>query len=89
MEPLVPHLPAQLKPPHPQLPLPLLNLLQQPKNLPLPAAMIMEALMEPMEPTDGMITIKDVSYSTFFHKLFYFKAFFCCQINSLSGYFSR
>ena len=68
MEPLVPHLLAQLKPPHPQLPLPLLNLLQQPKNLPLPAAMIMEALMEP---TDGMmITIKDVSYSTFFHKLY-------------------
>ena len=73
MEPLVPHLPAQLKPPHPQLPLPLLNLLQQPKNLPLPAAMIMEALMEP---TDGMmITIKDVSYSTFFHKL-------CCYFIS-------
>ena len=71
MEPLVPHLPAQLKPPHPQLQLPLLNLLQQPKNLPLPAAMIMEALMEPMEPTDEMITIKDLSYSTFFHKLYW------------------
>ena len=69
MEPLVPHLPAQLKPPHPQLLLPLLNPLQQPRSLLLQAVMIMEALMEPMEPTDG--TTKNLSYSTIFFLINY------------------